>query len=132
MLDPSVLRPGTNVLAAEVHHRTAGSSDLGWDAELTTRGVNLLAVANSAPSVVPEPDWASLAGPGGVVDGFRLGFPESDGRLYVIEVSEDLVEWNPQAYEMARDGQVLVRLPREAEVEALFYRARWLPALPTP
>lgn len=132
VLDPSVLRPGTNVLAAEVHQRTAGSSDLGWDAELTTRGVNLLAVANSAPAVVPEPDWASLAGPGGVVDGFRLGFPESDGRLYVIEVSEDLVEWNPQAYEMARDGQVLVRLPREAGVEALFYRARWLPALPTP
>ena len=46
VLPPSVLQVGTNILAAEVHQRVSTSSDVGWDAELTSRGVNLLAVAN--------------------------------------------------------------------------------------
>ncbi|MFN0130876.1 MAG: Ig-like domain-containing protein, partial [Verrucomicrobiales bacterium] len=111
VLAPGTLRLGTNVLAAEVHQRTATSSDLGWDAELTSRGVNLLAVANSAPSAVPASVFSALRGPTGVADGWELAFAESTGRLYVIEKSEDLIDWSPHSYEFARAGQITVRLP---------------------
>lgn len=130
VLAPGTLRLGTNVLAAEVHQRTATSSDLGWDAELTSRGVNLLAVANSAPSSVPVPGFSALRGPTGVADGWELAFAESSGRLYVIEKSEDLTDWIPHGYEFARDGQVVVRLPPDADSATAYFRARWLPELP--
>jgi len=130
VLAPGALRTGINVLAAEVHQRTATSSDLGWDAELSSRGVNLLAVANSAPATPPQPAFASLSGPGGVVEGWQLSFSESNGRLYLIERSDNLADWVPHTYELARDGQVLVRLPADPAAANAYYRARWLPSLP--
>jgi hypothetical protein len=130
VLAPSVLRVGTNVIAAEVHQRTATSSDLGWDAELSTRGVDLLAVANTAPTSTPTPVFGALAGPGGVTEGWELRFAETSGRLYLIEKSGDLINWTPQGYEFARNGQVSVRLPAEEDSAETYYRARWLPSLP--
>jgi hypothetical protein len=71
-----------------------------------------------------------LAGPGGVVDGWQFGFDETSGRLYVIERSDDLKTWLPEAYEFARDGRVEVRLPAGPPVMRAYYRARWLSTLP--
>jgi len=130
VLPPSVLQFGTNILAAEVHQRSATSSDVGWDAELTARGVNLLAVANTAPTAAPLPELSVLTGPGGVADGWQFRFPETDGRLYVVEHSEDLSTWLPHSYEFARAGQIAVPLPAGPAASDRYYRARWLPTLP--
>ena len=130
VLPASGFQVGQNLLAVEVHQRRATSSDVGWDAEVSSRGVNLLAVANSAPSAAPFPEFSVLAGPGGVVDGWQFGFDETSGRLYVIERSDDLKTWLPEAYEFARDGRVEVRLPAGPPVMRAYYRARWLSNLP--
>jgi hypothetical protein len=130
VLPASGFQVGQNLLAVEVHQRRATSSDVGWDAEVSSRGVNLLAVANSAPSAAPFPEFSVLAGPGGVVDGWQFGFDETSGRLYVIERSDDLKTWLPEAYEFARDGRVEVRLPAGPPVMRAYYRARWLSTLP--
>lgn len=81
-INPSFLREGTNVLAAEIHQADPGSADLSFDLELIAR------------RPVPGPFLRATALPGGR---FRLWFHGASGATYITERSGNLGNWLPVA-----------------------------------
>jgi hypothetical protein len=125
-VSPTLLTTGQNLISAEVHQRSDTSSDIGFDLELSAYGVNTAVIANTPPATPPPIDFS-----GSPAIPAQLEFDLHDannGRLYLIECSDDLGEWTPFSYEFVRGGEVQVPiLPNGPE---RFYRARWLPSLP--
>ncbi|MGI8604360.1 MAG: Ig-like domain-containing protein [Verrucomicrobiales bacterium] len=122
----SLLVTGANIVAAEVHQQSDTSSDLGFDLELAGYGTNAAAVANSAPTAPPAIGLETAGGPSASM---QVNLQDgTNGRLYLIECSNDLATWVPFSYELVRGGVVDVPVLRFAPSQ--FYRARWLPALP--
>jgi hypothetical protein len=115
----------------ECHHRRSPSgerhsSDVGFDLELSVYGVNLAAVANTAPS---QPPFVSLGVAATPENDFELQLIDTtDGRLYLIESSEDLGTWVPFSYEFVRGGSI--DIPTAISGPQQFYRARWMPSVP--
>jgi hypothetical protein len=69
----SLLVPGTNTLAAEVHQASLSSSDLAWDAELSYE--------NGSPSVTRGP-YLAMGTPDAMTIRWRTGVP-TDSRVWL-------------------------------------------------
>lgn len=64
-LDRNLIREGDNVIAVELHQSGGGSSDLGFDLELTARALpnNTAPTAEAGgPLTIPAGDWLALNG----------------------------------------------------------------------
>lgn len=80
IFDSALLQEGENVLAAELHQGSAGSSDLVFDAEVLVSSANILKLA-SIDVVTP--------GEGGVIDSDSDGMPDSFELAHGLNVGVD-------------------------------------------
>lgn len=129
-LEPSRLRPGRNVICAEVHQYTAFNEDALWDCELVGYAPDQATWAGLAPAVMPEL-VLSVGGEGGPSDPWQLTLEDTvDGRLYYIETSEDLTLWEELGYYFVQNGKITLSLPRDAQEGQRFYRATWREGVP--
>ena len=109
-VNPSFLREGANVMAAEIHQVNNTSSDISFDLELIGSGI----VAELPPTLVAEPM------PNGL---FRLWFNVTGGHAYVIEASTDLEGWTPMSTNAPLAGRVEY-IETNMTPPWQFYRAR--------
>ncbi|MBM3846734.1 MAG: hypothetical protein FJ405_10690 [Verrucomicrobia bacterium] len=110
---PSALRPGTNVVAAEVHQQNSTSSDAGF--HLTLRADGYFA----SPSA-PAPRLVVTISDGGQV---RISFPAANDLRYAVDASEDLVNWQPVTTNVVTGGTFQYSTGT-GNPPARFYRAR--------
>lgn len=112
-VNPSLLRSGLNVIAAEIHQATNTSSDISFDLEL---------IGTGAPPVIPMFLHAEFVGDGQ----FRLWFEAQPGRSYVIEASSNLAPWWPVSTNSSVNGRVDY-VDVDSGSGQRFFRARWAP-----
>lgn len=115
-LAPSVLRPGTNVIAAEVHQQNSTSSDAGFHLTLRADGYFAAALAPAPRLVVTTPGAGQV----------RIAFPAANGLRYAVDASEDLVNWQPVTTNVVTGGAFQYDTGT-ANPPARFYRARQVP-----
>ena len=123
---------GTNVLAAEVHQRNLTSPDLSFSLSLTGYGIAPggggggggagagFSVYASAPPVSAE---FQLGG-----ELFQLVIVTVPGGAYLIEASDDLIDWSTLGTVTATGTQTVVSDPESVDGRAMrFYRVRLMP-----
>lgn len=114
----SALQTGNNVLAAEVHQSGATSSDVAFDLELTISWLTTGGFVNSAP--VAAPTATLRANPGG---DFTFSFPDSSGRIYLIESSTNLSNWTVEGTYFTTGAGLSLPFPPNGPRR--YYRAKW-------
>ncbi len=112
-LASSVLRPGTNVIAAEVHQQNSTSSDAGFHLTLRADGYFASGSAPAPRLVVTTPGAGQV----------RIAFPAANGLRYAVDASEDLVNWQPVTTNVVTAGAFQYNTGT-ANPPARFYRAR--------
>ncbi len=112
-LNAALLRPGANVIAAEVHQQSSTSSDAGFNLTLRADGYFSSASAPAPQLTVTTPT------PGSV----RITFPAANGLRYAIDASEDLQDWQPVTTNTVSGGGFRYD-SSSATPPARFYRAR--------
>jgi hypothetical protein len=113
-LNPALLQGDQNLLAAEVHQNGTNSSDLGFALEL-------IALGYIDHSPLPAPPQIIFSSTGG---NLNLSFPESNGRVFVIEASIDLQNWSPVATNTVSGGQFQFSMNPSQAVHQ-FFRVVW-------
>ncbi len=111
-VNPSLLREGLNVVAAEIHQVTDTSPDISFDLELIGVGVPGQTIFLRA-----EPTAGSQ---------FPLWFNAHPGRSYVIEASPDFQNWSPVSTNVPINGRVEYRDINIGSSNR-FFRARQVP-----
>ena len=112
----AALRVGTNVIAVEVHQIDGSSTDLGFNLELASTG--LQTVVNSPAPVLNLEALAPAQ--------WRISFPEANGLTYVVEGSTNLPAWFPVATNTVSGG-VFQFVTGSTNPPAQFFRVRRLP-----
>lgn len=107
---PSLLRVGTNVVAAEVHRFLNWEPDLSFDLQLT-EGIVEAPVRFSAPPARVNGQWQ-----------LRLSGPT--GALGRVEASPDLSDWISIGHAVLTNGQATVVDSTSAAAGYRFYRIR--------
>jgi hypothetical protein len=90
----SALRVGVNVIAAEVHQIDGASTDLGFNLELSSTG--LQTTVNSPPPVLNLEVLSPTQ--------LRISFSDLNGLSYVVEGSTNLPSWFPVATNTVSGG----------------------------
>ena len=113
-LNPALLQANQNLLAAEVHQNGTNSSDLGFALELTAFGY----IDHTPPPAPPQIIFSATGG------NLNLSFPESNGRIFVIEASADLANWFPVATNTVSGGQFQFTA-NPSQAAHRFFRVVW-------
>ena len=115
-LNPAALRPGQNLITAEVHQSATNSSDLGFALDLSAFGY----IENSPPvppvlSIVNEPDLGRIT----------LSWPDTGAfNLYSTPSLAAPVTWTPfVGTPVLNAGTWLLSIPTPAN--PLFFRLQW-------
>lgn len=111
----ALVRPGTNVLAAEVHQVNSGSSDIGFALSLRGNGY--------FPVIAPPPSLTAQMIPPNT---FRITFPAANGLRYAVEASQNFIGWQALTTNTVSGGQFLFSI-QSTNPPYRFFRARQVP-----
>ncbi|MFM1769491.1 MAG: hypothetical protein RJA22_2020 [Verrucomicrobiota bacterium] len=116
-VNPPLFRPGTNVLAAEVHQVNSTSSDAGFNLGLRADGYFTVVTP-------PTPPLLSLDRPSATT--VRVAFPSANGVRWAVEGSSNLLSWTSLATNTTAGG-VFQYTTASTNSPLRFFRARWVP-----
>ena len=111
----ALFRPGTNVLAAEVHQVNGTSGDIGFNLQLRGDG--------SFPVYAPPPVLAAQMLPPNTL---RITFPAANGLRYAIEASQNFTGWQALATNTVGGGLFQFNI-QSTNPPFRFFRARQVP-----